>query len=84
MSRVNGWSPIVDRFHSRLAEWKAKCLSVGGRLTLIKSSLGSVGSYLMSVFPTPITALRSLESMRANFFGVLIWMRGGCIRLDGI
>ncbi|GJW89767.1 reverse transcriptase domain, reverse transcriptase zinc-binding domain protein [Tanacetum coccineum] len=34
MSRVNAWKPIVDKFKNRLADWKAKTMSFGGRLTL--------------------------------------------------
>ena len=43
-------------------------LSIGGRLTLIKSVLGSIGTYFMSVFSVPVTVLKNLESLRARFF----------------
>ena len=43
-----------------------KCLSYGGRLTLIKSVLGFIGSYMMSIFPVPVTMLK--EKLRAAFF----------------
>nr|GEZ63199.1 RNA-directed DNA polymerase, eukaryota [Tanacetum cinerariifolium] len=33
---------VIDRFQSRLSSWKANILSFGGRLTLIKSMLGSL------------------------------------------
>nr|GEV07234.1 hypothetical protein [Tanacetum cinerariifolium] len=39
MSRCESWSPIVDQFHKCLSMWKAKSLSFGGHLTLIKSVL---------------------------------------------
>lgn len=68
MNRVNAWSSIIYRFRSRLAVWKVKSLYFGGRLTLIKYVLGSVGSYLMLVFLTLVIVLRSLESSRARFF----------------
>ncbi|PWA99424.1 RNA-directed DNA polymerase, eukaryota, Reverse transcriptase zinc-binding domain protein [Artemisia annua] len=34
------WSPIIDKVQKRLSSWKARCLSIGGRLTLVKSVLG--------------------------------------------
>lgn len=68
MNWVNAWSTIIDKFYSRLAGWKAKCLSFVGRLTLIKLVLWSVSNYLMSVFPALVMVLRSLESFRAKFF----------------
>ncbi|GKC67468.1 reverse transcriptase domain, reverse transcriptase zinc-binding domain protein [Tanacetum coccineum] len=40
MRRVNAWNPVVEKFKKKLGEWKAKTMSFGGRLTLIKSVLG--------------------------------------------
>ena len=48
-------------------------LSIGGRLTLLKSVLGSVGSYLMSLFAVPTTVLKSLEALTARFFWCGYW-----------
>ncbi|GJX75160.1 putative RNA-directed DNA polymerase, partial [Tanacetum coccineum] len=53
MSRSANWSPLIDRFHKRLSMWKSKTLSFGGRLTLIKSVLGSLGVYFFSTFKAP-------------------------------
>ena len=33
------WSPVMERLEKRLASWKANYLSLGGRITLIKSVL---------------------------------------------
>ncbi|GJT62073.1 hypothetical protein Tco_1005606 [Tanacetum coccineum] len=38
MNLISSWSTIIDRFKSKLSSWKANLLSIGGRLTLIKSS----------------------------------------------
>lgn len=83
MSRINSWSLIMNRFQSRLADWKTKCLSFGGRLTLIKLVLDSLGNYLMCKFPNPIIVLNSLEAMRTRFFWVGICMIVICIGLGG-
>lgn len=68
MTRVSTWASISDRFRSRLLGWKAKTLSIGGRLTLVKSVLGSLGSYLMSNFLTPILVLSSLVALMDRVF----------------
>nr|GEY71101.1 reverse transcriptase domain, reverse transcriptase zinc-binding domain protein [Tanacetum cinerariifolium] len=34
MRRVKAWSTVVEKFKNRLAEWKTKTMSFGGRLTL--------------------------------------------------
>ncbi|GJZ23263.1 hypothetical protein Tco_0560722 [Tanacetum coccineum] len=36
MRLKEGWNAIIDRFRDKLSSWKAKNLSIGGRLTLVK------------------------------------------------
>ncbi|GJY79192.1 hypothetical protein Tco_0484993 [Tanacetum coccineum] len=48
--------------------WKANHLSIGGRLTLIKSVLDSLGNYYLSIFKVPEMVVKSLEILRAYFF----------------
>ncbi|GJR15528.1 retrotransposon protein, putative, ty1-copia subclass [Tanacetum coccineum] len=40
MNFYDAWGDVIDRVCNRLSGWKAKTLSIGGRLTLIKSVLG--------------------------------------------
>nr|GEX76094.1 RNA-directed DNA polymerase, eukaryota [Tanacetum cinerariifolium] len=42
MSRYSAWSSSIQKIRTRLSMWKVKTLSVGGRLTLLKSVLGAV------------------------------------------
>ncbi|XP_021990912.1 uncharacterized protein LOC110887642 [Helianthus annuus] len=37
LGRINNWDPVVKVFSKRLSNWKAKVLSIGGRVVLIKS-----------------------------------------------
>ncbi|GKF29224.1 hypothetical protein Tco_0095566, partial [Tanacetum coccineum] len=53
MRRVNAWGPVVEKFKNKLADWKAKTMSFGGRLTLVKSVLGSLPLYYFSMFRVP-------------------------------
>ncbi|GJZ16707.1 RNA-directed DNA polymerase, eukaryota, reverse transcriptase zinc-binding domain protein [Tanacetum coccineum] len=68
MNLTVNWKIILDRFDARLSKWKANLLSIGGRLTLIKSVLGSLGIYYLSIFKTPETVLNLLEKKCASFF----------------
>ncbi|GJW23715.1 retrotransposon protein, putative, ty1-copia subclass [Tanacetum coccineum] len=68
MHRVQIWNDIVDRIRSWLSKWKMKMLSIGGRLTLVKSVLGSMPIFHMSLFKVPAGILRTLESIRCHFF----------------
>ncbi|GJR71570.1 RNA-directed DNA polymerase, eukaryota [Tanacetum coccineum] len=68
MSKISSWDDVVAKLSSRLSKWKLKTLSIGGRLTLIKSVLSSLPLYYMSSFKVPISVLKKIESIRRNFF----------------
>ncbi|GKF76509.1 RNA-directed DNA polymerase, eukaryota, reverse transcriptase zinc-binding domain protein, partial [Tanacetum coccineum] len=68
MSRVQSWKDIINGMENRLSRWKLKTLSIGGRLTLIKSVLGAINIYHLSMYKVPMQVLQKLESMRARFF----------------
>nr|GEZ11532.1 RNA-directed DNA polymerase, eukaryota, reverse transcriptase zinc-binding domain protein [Tanacetum cinerariifolium] len=68
MSRIQSWSDVIEGMEGRLSRWKLKTLSIGGRFTLLKSVLGVIHIYHMSIFKVPMQVLRKLESIRARFF----------------
>nr|GEZ35292.1 RNA-directed DNA polymerase, eukaryota [Tanacetum cinerariifolium] len=68
MSLVNSWDETVNKLSKRLSKWKLKTLSIGGRLTLLKSVLGSTLIYNMSIFKVPKSVLSKMENMRWNYF----------------
>ncbi|GJX57282.1 RNA-directed DNA polymerase, eukaryota, reverse transcriptase zinc-binding domain protein [Tanacetum coccineum] len=68
MSRYQAWEEVINKVSARLSKWKMKTLSIGGRLTLLKSVLGSIPIFYMSIFKAPLSILRKLESIRGHFF----------------
>ncbi|GKA98526.1 RNA-directed DNA polymerase, eukaryota [Tanacetum coccineum] len=68
MSRVQAWQEVVEKVKARLSKWKMNTLSIGGRLTLLKSVLGSIPIFHMSIFKVPSKILQLLESIRGRFF----------------
>ncbi|GJV11232.1 RNA-directed DNA polymerase, eukaryota [Tanacetum coccineum] len=68
MSRIDAWDETLSNLRSRLSKWKSKTLSIGGRLTLLKSVLGSSPIYAMSLYKVPKSVLSSMEAIRRNFF----------------
>ncbi|GJY16593.1 hypothetical protein Tco_0387015 [Tanacetum coccineum] len=71
MRACDGWNPIISRFRDMLSSWKAKSLSIGGRLTLVKSVLGSLPIYYLSLFKAPQKIIHILEAIRCDSFGAL-------------
>lgn len=53
ISRLSSWDPLIEKMNKKLAGWKSKSLSLGGRLTLIKASLSNLPIYYMSLFSLP-------------------------------
>uniref|UniRef100_A0A803MHW8 Uncharacterized protein n=1 Tax=Chenopodium quinoa TaxID=63459 RepID=A0A803MHW8_CHEQI len=49
---------MVDRVKERLNAWNSMFLSHAGRLTLIKSVLSCLGTYVLSVFKCPMGILK--------------------------
>nr|GEX93971.1 RNA-directed DNA polymerase, eukaryota, reverse transcriptase zinc-binding domain protein [Tanacetum cinerariifolium] len=68
MSRITTWDDVISKVSSRLSKWKLKLLSIGDRLSLLKSVLTSIPLYHMSIFKVPIDVLNHLESIRRKFF----------------
>ncbi|GJU68897.1 hypothetical protein Tco_1255156 [Tanacetum coccineum] len=50
MKRINAWNLVVEKFKKRLGEWKARMMSFGGCLTLVKSVLGSLPLVIKSIY----------------------------------
>ena len=73
MNRVASWNVVVEKFKEKLSNWKARTLSFGGRLTLVRSVLGSLSLYYFSMFRAPASVIQKLERVRKNFF----WGGGG-------
>jgi hypothetical protein len=61
------WNPIIERMEKRLAGWKRLYLSKGGKLTLIKSTLSSLPTYFLSLFPIPAGVAHRLEKIQRDF-----------------
>nr|GEV79280.1 RNA-directed DNA polymerase, eukaryota, reverse transcriptase zinc-binding domain protein [Tanacetum cinerariifolium] len=68
MSWNSTWNEVIQRLLDRLSKWKMQKLSIRGRLTLLKSVLGSMHTYHIHLFKTPMKVLNTIESIRSKFF----------------
>ena len=61
------WAEVLDRCNKKLARWKSLYISLWGRLTLIKSVLDALPSYMMSLFPIPKNTVKKINQLRRSF-----------------
>ena len=61
------WNPVLERVEKRLASWKRLYLSKDGKITLIKSTLSSIPTYFLSLFPIPAKVANQLEKFQRDF-----------------
>lgn len=65
--RVWDFQPLVANFDRYLSDWKARLLSIGGRLILVNAVLGSLATYYMSSTLLPKTVIEALEQWQPAF-----------------
>jgi len=64
---VSIWNGIIEKMERRLSGWKCMCLSKGGWLTLLKSTLSNLPTYLLSLFPIPVSVTNRLDNIQKAF-----------------
>jgi hypothetical protein len=61
------WVELEELMTRRLAPWKRMYLSKGGRVTLIKSTLSNLPTYMMSLYPIPALVVKRFEKIQRDF-----------------
>ena len=61
------WDEVEERLRKRVALLKRQYISKGGRLTLIRSTLSNMPTYLMSLFRLPRKVKLRLEKIQWDF-----------------
>ena len=61
------WDGVEERFRKKLAFWKRRYISKGGRLTLLRSTLSNLPIYIMSLFRMPKGVKARLEKIQRDF-----------------
>ena len=61
------WDGVEERMRKKLALWKRQFISKGGRITLIRSTLASMPTYLMSLLRMPRVVKLRLEKIQRDF-----------------
>jgi len=58
---------VLEKVEQRLAGWKSKCLSLAGRITLIKSTLTAIPAYIMQSTRLPRSLCDDLDKRVRRF-----------------
>jgi hypothetical protein len=58
---ISIWDGIIEKVEHRLAGWKWLYLSKRGKITLIKSTLSNLPTYLMSLLPLMASIANRIE-----------------------
>ncbi|XP_071725541.1 uncharacterized protein [Rutidosis leptorrhynchoides] len=62
-NRIAMWDPIVNKFKKKLAGWKGRCLSFGGRLVMVNAVLSNLPLHYMSIYKAPVAVIKQLEHL---------------------
>ena len=67
-SKAEVFSILKERIGQKLAGWKGKLFSMGGKEVLIKGVAQAIPTYTMSCFQLPQSLCDDLESLMRNFW----------------
>ncbi|XP_058734177.1 uncharacterized protein LOC131605902 [Vicia villosa] len=65
--KVSYFNPIADNIRLKLAAWKARSLTMAGRVQLVKSVIHSMLVHCMSIYNWPGSLIKNLERWIRNF-----------------
>ena len=58
---------IIDRMNQRLSGWKVTSLSLAGRVTLTRSALATIPSYVMQTMLLPVSVVKKIDQICRSF-----------------
>lgn len=61
------WDPVLEGKEKKLFSWEVNYLSLGGRVTLILSTLSNLLIYYLSLFKCPVSAISRIERLQRDF-----------------
>ena len=61
------WNPILKKIEWKSVGWKRLYLSKGGHLMLLKSTLSSLLTYVLSLFTNPTQVANKIEKLQRDF-----------------
>ena len=66
--RTNDFGELLGKINKKIAGWKMKMLSAGGRTILLRHVLSSMATHLLAVLQVPHTVILALNRILSSFF----------------
>jgi hypothetical protein len=67
--KLNAFCPYIEKFRRRLPGWIGKMIPLSGCAILVKASLSSMASHLLSALMVPIDTIKHFDKICRAFFG---------------
>ncbi|XP_058751132.1 uncharacterized protein LOC131624182 [Vicia villosa] len=64
---ISWWESLLKKLKDRLGSWRGRILSLGGRISLIKSVLSSLAIFQLSFFKALSRIIKEIERIHSNF-----------------
>ncbi|XP_058765931.1 uncharacterized protein LOC131639452 [Vicia villosa] len=64
---VKWWEPLLQKLRAGLSRWKGRMLSLGGRITMVRTVLSSLSIFQLSFFKAPSSVYKEIEKVQNNF-----------------
>jgi hypothetical protein len=71
--KLSTWKPVIKAIEKRLASWRNRYVSLGGRVILLNSILSLIPIFYLSFFKLPMSVWKSIVKLERNF----LWVGGG-------
>ncbi|XP_058783233.1 uncharacterized protein LOC131657899 [Vicia villosa] len=65
--RISTWKPHLSKIRKMMSSWEGRHINVGGRLTLLKSVLGSLAIFNLSFYKAPKFIIKEITKIQSNF-----------------
>ncbi|XP_058733771.1 uncharacterized protein LOC131605433 [Vicia villosa] len=65
--RISSWNSLLLKIRNRLLNWKEKFISLGERVTLLKSVLSPLAIFLLSFYKAPVKVCKDIVKLQSNF-----------------
>ncbi|GAU18134.1 hypothetical protein TSUD_248350 [Trifolium subterraneum] len=65
--RLVTWNPVIEVLQKRLASWKNKYVSLGGRVVLLNSVLAAIPIFYLSLFKMPVGVWKKIVNLQRRF-----------------